>query len=58
MTAEEHVEACRDSAQQLADDLKAAGDAGVPPIMLIPTLIGVFREAGMMPEGFTIPNLG
>lgn len=55
MTHDEHVAACRESATKLASDVKAAADAGVPPIILLPTLLSVFREAGMMPDGMQLP---
>lgn len=45
-------------ARTLAESLKAANEAGVSPALILPRLVLVFREAGMMPEGFTLPGFG
>lgn len=39
-------------AKHLTDAVTAAEQAGVPPALLYPALISVFREAGMLPEGW------
>ena len=53
MTEEGHVEAVTGAAQQLAERLQEATEAGVSKAVLLPALITVFREAGMMPAGLS-----
>jgi hypothetical protein len=40
-----HLAAVKRDAQTLAASLLAANEAGVAPALVVPTLIGVFREA-------------
>ncbi len=46
-TALRRVEA---AAQQLCRETHAAVEAGVPDALLLPALLAVFREAGMLPD--------
>jgi hypothetical protein len=49
MTEAEHVQRVRERAQQLIEALNQAADAGVSQATLLPELVAVFQEAGMMP---------
>jgi hypothetical protein len=51
LTADQHVLEVTLRGQQLAEALKDAGDEGVGPAVLLPALVTVFRDAGMMPGG-------
>ena len=53
---QELIDAVKDKARQLAEALKTAQDAGVSPLVLIPALMDVARETGLMPED-GIPGL-
>jgi len=57
MTHDELVKKCEQDARSLAESVHAAADAGVPYVVLLPALITVFREMGMMPDGMAIPGL-
>lgn len=58
MTADEHVARIRESAQQLATQLREANDAGVSHALILPQLMIVFRETfGDIPAG-VMPQLG
>lgn len=37
-------------AGELCDSVKGATEAGVSDALLLPALLGVFREAGMLPD--------
>jgi hypothetical protein len=43
-------------ARALAESLREATDAGIGPAIILPTLITVFREAGIMSD-FQMPSL-
>lgn len=55
---EQLVADCEQRARELARALKEALDVhGVPPIVLLPRLLAVLREEGVVPDG-GLPNLG
>lgn len=55
---DELVADCELRARELARSLKRALDEhGVPPIVLLPRLIEVLREEGVVPEGGGLPGL-
>lgn len=55
-TPEEWIASVRQHAGELAAELRDATDAGVPPALILPALIDVFRSAfGEMPAGFQLP---
>lgn len=49
MTEDEHVELVKEKAKELIEALNGATDAGVSHAALLPELVSVFREAGMVP---------
>lgn len=51
----EEMEAC---GRMLCDAVKRANEAGVPDALLLPALIAVFRDAGMLPDAFSSLDLG
>lgn len=51
MDADEHVENVKEKARELIAAMNEAEAAGVPPVSLLPELVTVFREAGMIPAG-------
>lgn len=57
MTTDEHVNEVRCRAEDLATALIAAQEAGVSPLTLIPAIMDVARETGLIPEGSGIPGL-
>lgn len=58
MTPQEHLDAVKRDAAQLAETLRDASDAGVSHALILPQLVLVFREAfGEMPAGFAIPGV-
>jgi hypothetical protein len=44
--------------RELCEAVQRAEDAGVPPALLLPALMAVFREAGMLPDAFASLDLG
>lgn len=50
LSAEQHVIVVEAKARELCDSVKAATEAGVSDALLLPALLGVFREAGMLPD--------
>jgi len=44
-------------AQHLCTAVKQASEAGVPEGLLLPALIAVFREAGMIPQSLDFGSL-
>lgn len=44
-------------ARDLCDSIKSAQEAGVSEALILPALIAVFREAGMLPEGLDFGSL-
>ena len=49
MTDEQHIEAVREKARALIAALDEATSAGISQAVLLPELVSVFREAGLMP---------
>ncbi len=49
MTEAEQVERVKEAAAALIEALNAAQDAGVSHAVLLPELVAMFREAGMVP---------
>ena len=45
------------ASKQLADAVKAAEAGGVSEALIFPALVGVFREAGMVPDWLDIGSL-
>lgn len=54
MTADQEqiLEQIRGQTRELARSITAAGDAGLPPAVLVPELITVLKE-----EGFSVPRI-
>lgn len=50
LTEAQWVEAVELHGRALCDTVKAAAEAGVPDALLLPALIAVFHEAGMIPD--------
>jgi hypothetical protein len=48
----------RASANALAESLQAAEASGIGQATLLPELIKIMRESGLLPEGIKIPFLG
>jgi hypothetical protein len=44
------VQRVEEDGRSLCETVKAATEAGVPDGLLLPALVGVFREAGMLPD--------
>lgn len=44
------LERIEEDARTLCDTVKAATEAGVPDALMLPCLLAVFREAGMLPD--------
>lgn len=57
MTEAEHVAAVEAHARDLCASLHAATEAGVSSALVLPALIGVFREAGMIPQDLDLGSL-
>ena len=58
MDTQDHIDAIRNCGHDLANAIKAATDAEVSPAVILPTLIGVLQDSGLMPEGgLPFPNL-
>lgn len=54
----EHLGRVRRDAQQLAETLMAAADAGVSNALILPQLVLIFRQVfGEMPTGFQVPGM-
>ena len=51
MDTQDHIDAIRNCGHDLANAIKAATDAEVSPAVILPTLIGVLQDIGLMPEG-------
>lgn len=51
------VARCTAAARELSQALKAADDAGLGLIDIIPPVLEVFREEGMSLDGMAIPGL-
>lgn len=47
----DHIETIKAKARDLADALVAAKTAGVSEALILPELITVFRDAGVIPDG-------
>jgi hypothetical protein len=55
---QEFLERVKADAATLAVSLREATDAGVKPMLIMPQLVLVFREAfGEMPPGFAMPGM-
>ena len=52
------IEKMRADASQLAASIVAAADGGVPQSRIMPELISVLRESGLLPAGMRIPFFG
>ncbi len=50
LTEQEWVALVEERGQELCSAVKAATEAGVSDALLLPALIGVFRDAGMLPD--------
>lgn len=44
-------------ARHLCEATRAATEGGVPDALLLPALVSVFREAGMIPDGLDLGSL-
>ena len=53
MTPEAHIAAIREAAQHLAEAITAATAADVSQALILPELLAVFRESGLVPDGAT-----
>ena len=51
LTPAEHLLEVKTQAARLCDALRDASEEGVSPALLLPALVTVFRDAGMMPAG-------
>lgn len=47
---DEHVERVRSRAQAFLDAVTAANEAGVSQALILPMLVGMLRDSGMMPS--------
>lgn len=52
------IENVKRDARTFLETLKAAVDAGVPQAVLMPELLVILRESGMMPETGMLSSLG
>lgn len=50
LTEHEHLAVVEAQARDLCTAVKDATEAGVSDALLLPTLLAVFREAGMLPD--------
>ena len=59
MTAPDEVllEAVEDRARELCSAVHAATDGGVSTALLLPSLLAVFKDAGMLPADLNIGSL-
>ena len=57
MTLDERITDVKCKAQSLTDAIKEAENDGVPPALLIPELLQVFHEAGMLPDWFDMGSI-
>ena len=53
MTPDAHIAAIREAAQHLAEAITAATAADVSQALILPELLAVFRESGLVPDGAT-----
>lgn len=56
----EHVRIVEREARALAEALRDAAEAGVGQALLLPALVSVFRDAGMLPQNLAelgVPGL-
>ena len=53
MTPDAHIAAIRDAAQKLAEAITAATAADVSQALILPELLAVFRESGLVPDNMT-----
>ena len=44
-------------ARHLCEATRAATEGGVPDALLLPALVSVFRQAGMIPDGLDLGSL-
>ena len=51
------VRRVEEASKDLADAVKAAEAGGVSEALIFPALVGVFREAGMVPDWLDIGSL-
>jgi len=51
MDTQDHIDEIRNCAYDLAAAIKAANDAEVSPTIILPTLISVLQDTGLMPDG-------
>ena len=56
-TEAKHIALVESRADLLCQAVNQASEAGVSPALLLPALIGVFREAGMIPADLDLGGL-
>ena len=54
MSDQELLAAVETNGRALCEAVHTALEGGVSQALLLPTLLGVFREAGMIPEGLDL----
>ena len=57
MTEQELVDQVETTAQALCNAMHAAVEGGVSQALLLPALVSVFREAGMIPDSLDMGSL-